>query len=193
MHPPASHDEFLARRHTDRAPRARSIEMKLTSSFLPAEHNSDPVTTTPHTSMLISADFAGACKHRLRPQDPPASHDDFLARRHAQHFPRVSSLETISETKLTSSFLPANRDSHHQFCDALPSPFHARSRSAPEITRHAEPPIERRRSKSLSSAPVKQLTPLAQLRLMKRAEQLSRIVDARACMKQRLRRSESSA
>ena len=33
QHPPASHDEFLARRHFERAPRVVSLETKLTSSF----------------------------------------------------------------------------------------------------------------------------------------------------------------
>ena len=73
---PASHDDFLARRHAQRSPRVKSLEAKLTSSFFP------------------TVDRA--------PIDPPsASHDEFLARRHAERTPRATSLEA----KLTSSFL----------------------------------------------------------------------------------------
>jgi hypothetical protein len=47
QHPPASHDEFLARRHFERAPRVVSLETKLTSSFGCAVHtpNDDPEPT----------------------------------------------------------------------------------------------------------------------------------------------------
>ena len=51
-----------------------------------------------HTPMLISADFIEESKLRSGAHHPPASHDEFLARR--QRAPRVMPLET----KLTSSF-----------------------------------------------------------------------------------------
>ncbi|KAJ1479915.1 hypothetical protein T484DRAFT_1748907 [Baffinella frigidus] len=83
-----------------------------------------------HSPVLVSADFIRAvmravevisAEHRFRPQHSPASHGEFLARRHAQHAPRVSS----PEAKLTSSFLPADRASVHQVddnCELLPRP-----------------------------------------------------------------------
>ena len=97
-HPPAgSHDEFLARRHAERAPRVCSREAKLTSSFLPAEC----VVRTPNEDASIFASSSS----------PTASHDEFLARRHAQRVPRVC----FTHAKLTSSLdLPADRDSDHQ-------------------------------------------------------------------------------
>ena len=78
---------------------------------------------------------------------------------------------------------------------SVPPPHHAQDKSflsqtlphaAPETDPHATPPSERPKSKSLSSVPAKQLTPLAILRLRKRAAQNQRIVEARASMKQRL-------
>jgi len=54
--------------------------------------------------------------------------------------------------------------------------------SAPEINQRAQSPFQ-----SFSSSPAKQLTPLAMLRLKKRAEQHEQVVAARAAMKQRLR------
>jgi len=53
-----------------------------------------------HTLMLISAEFIEERKHRFGAQHPPASHDEFLARRHFERAARVISLET----KPTSSF-----------------------------------------------------------------------------------------
>ena len=101
-HPPAeSHDAFLARRHAERPPRLRSLEAQLTSSFLPAEC----VVRTPNDDASIFASTSS-------PTAPPAaSHDEFLARRHAQRPPRVCSIQA----KLTSSFdLPADSDSDQQ-------------------------------------------------------------------------------
>ncbi|KAJ1471523.1 hypothetical protein T484DRAFT_1753227, partial [Baffinella frigidus] len=83
-----------------------------------------------HSPVLVSADFIGvvmraveviSAEHPFRPQHPPASHDEFLARRHAQRAPRVSS----PDAKLTSSFLPADRASDHQVddnCEPFPRP-----------------------------------------------------------------------
>jgi hypothetical protein len=71
------------------------------------------MTVTSHNSMLISAD--AMCTYR------PASHDELLARRHAQRKPRASS----SETKLTSSFLPAD-------CAPNDAPSSSSSPSAPQ-------------------------------------------------------------
>jgi hypothetical protein len=89
--PPAeSHDEFLARRQAERAPRVRSLEAKLTSSFLPAEC---VVRTLNDDASIFAASSS--------PTAPPtASHDEFLARRHAQRPPRICSIQA----KLTSSF-----------------------------------------------------------------------------------------
>ena len=44
--------------------------------------------------MLISADFIEERKLHFGAQHPPASHDEFLARRHFERAPRVSLLET---------------------------------------------------------------------------------------------------
>ena len=65
------------------------------------------------------SDFLGAvqvvaAEKRFRSQNPPESHDAFLARRHAERPPRVSSLTP----KLMSSFdLPADRDSANHHAD----------------------------------------------------------------------------
>jgi hypothetical protein len=96
----ASHDEFLARRHAERAPRACSIETKPSSSFLPVDRAQNDASSSDSSSVPTSA-------------PPSASHDEFLARRHAQRAPRVSSLEA----KLTSSFLSADRASDRQVDD----------------------------------------------------------------------------
>ncbi|KAJ1466632.1 hypothetical protein T484DRAFT_1756478 [Baffinella frigidus] len=85
-HPAALHDELLARRHAQRAPRACSLEAKLTSSFLPADRAPNDASSSDSSSVPTSA-------------PPSTSHDDFLARRHAQRAPRACALET----KLTSS------------------------------------------------------------------------------------------
>jgi len=58
--------------------------------------------------MLVFADFMRAvqvvcAEHHFGAQHPPVSHDELLARRHAERTPSVGSLEA----KLTSSFLPA--------------------------------------------------------------------------------------
>ncbi|KAJ1471659.1 hypothetical protein T484DRAFT_1977177 [Baffinella frigidus] len=54
-----------------------------------------------------------AAEQGIRPQHPLETHDYFLARRHAERAPRVSSL-----TKLTSSLdFPADSDSDHQVGD----------------------------------------------------------------------------
>ena len=53
-----------------------------------------------HTPRLNYADFIEERKLRPGAHHPPASHDEFLARRHFERPPRVISLET----KLTSSF-----------------------------------------------------------------------------------------
>ncbi|KAJ1476525.1 hypothetical protein T484DRAFT_1907815 [Baffinella frigidus] len=63
--------------------------------------------------MLFSADFMRAvqvasAELHSGPHPLPASHDELLARRHAQRALRVSSLEA----KLTSSFLPEDEASH---------------------------------------------------------------------------------
>jgi len=79
-----SHDEFLARRR--RAPRASSLEAKLTSSFLPADHAPNDASSIDLSSMPTSVPLS-------------ASHDEFLARCHTERAPCVSSFET----KLTSS------------------------------------------------------------------------------------------
>ena len=84
-----------------------------------------PTTTSPHNPML--PDFLGAYQkvaaaQHFRLQHPPESHDAFLARRHAERPPRVSSLTP----KLMSSFdLPADCESDHHTdagceCDAHP-------------------------------------------------------------------------
>ncbi|KAJ1483571.1 hypothetical protein T484DRAFT_1747012 [Baffinella frigidus] len=87
-HPPAWHDELLASRHAQRAPRVSSLEAKLTSSFLPADCAPKDDTSSDSSFVLTTA-------------PPSMSHDELLARRHAQRAPSVSSLEA----KLTSSFL----------------------------------------------------------------------------------------
>jgi hypothetical protein len=101
QHPPASHDELLARRHAQRAPRVSSLDEKPTSSFLPANghtpHDASPILSFMMAVQVVCADY------RIVAQHPPASHDEFLARRHAQRAPRVSSLDE----KPTSAFLPA--------------------------------------------------------------------------------------
>ena len=86
------------------------------------------MTTSPHNPMLV-ADFLGALRavqavaaeQHLPPHHPHASHDAFLARRHAMRPPRVSSLTT----KLTSSLdLPANngQDEHPPTDDTSSDP-----------------------------------------------------------------------
>jgi hypothetical protein len=80
-----SHDEFLACRHAQRAPRTSSLEAKPTSSFFPVDHVSHDAFPR-DSSVPTSA-------------PPSASHDEFLARRHAERAPRVCS----REEKLTSS------------------------------------------------------------------------------------------
>ena len=98
-HPPAeSHDEFLARRHAERSPRVCSLEAKLTSSFLQVDQDCD-----------TSSDAASSSSSRTSPS--AESHDEFLARRHAQRAPRVCAIQA----KLTSSFdLPADSYSDDQ-------------------------------------------------------------------------------
>jgi hypothetical protein len=78
----ASHDEFLARRHAQRAPRVSSLEIKLTSSLFDCEcvvHPPNDDTSSESSSAPTSAP----------PSANLASHDEFLACRHAQRAPRV--------------------------------------------------------------------------------------------------------
>ena len=70
------------------------------------------MTTSPHNPMLSVQ--VVAAEQRVRSQHPPESHDAFLARRHAERPPRVSSLTP----KPMSSFdLPADRDSANHHAD----------------------------------------------------------------------------
>jgi hypothetical protein len=94
QHPPASHDEFIARRHAERAPRVSSFETKLTSSLDDYECDSSFVHIPNDDSSSVASTSSSTTP-------PTAPHDEYLARRHAQRAPRVSSLEA----KLTSSFL----------------------------------------------------------------------------------------
>jgi hypothetical protein len=100
QHPPASHDEFLARCHAERVPRISSLETKLTSSLDDCECVSSSVHTSNDDSSSVASSSSPATSS-------PVSHDEFLARRHARRAPRVFSLEA----KLTSSFLSADRAS----------------------------------------------------------------------------------
>jgi hypothetical protein len=112
--PPASHDEFLAHRHAERTHRVSPPEAKLTSSFdqladCVSDHqigdDSWFLVSTPNDD---SSRYPSASEPISSP--PSASHDEYLARRHTERAPRVSS----PEAKLTSSFLPADSVADHQ-------------------------------------------------------------------------------
>jgi hypothetical protein len=119
QHPSASHDELLARRHAQRAPRVSSLEAKIISSFFPA------VDSAPNDASA-SGSSSGPTS-----APPSASHEEFLARRHAQRAPRVSSLET----KLTSSLDDCERVVH---TDASSSDSSSGPTSAPARASHDE-------------------------------------------------------
>jgi hypothetical protein len=110
--PPASHDEYLARRHAERAPRASPPEAKLTSSFdQPADCVSDHQDGNDLVPTLNDASSRDASSSVPISAPPSASHDEYLARRHTERAPRVNS----PEAKLTSSFdQPADCVSDHQ-------------------------------------------------------------------------------
>ena len=110
--PSASHDEFLAQRHIQRAPRVCSLEAKLTSSL-------DDYVCVGHTLNDASS------RHSSSSPNPSASHDEFLARRHTERAPRACSLET----KLTSSLEdcgvhpPKDETSSESSCAQTSPPF----------------------------------------------------------------------
>ena len=142
-HRPASHDELLARRHAQRAPRVSSPEAKLTSSFLPADRApNDPSSDSSSSS----------------PAAPPsASHDEVLARRHAQRAPRVSPIEGKPASSLIDCkrvVHPLNDDTSSESSSAPTSaPSSASPASHDEFLarRHAQraPRITRQRTSSL--------------------------------------------
>jgi len=134
QHPPASHDEFLARRHVERAPRDSSLTTKLTSSFdLPADRDS-------------VQQFS--CELRFMAQHPPTSHDEFLARRHFERAPRVSWLET----KLTSPFdLPEDRDSADAVLCPRDDTMSGPSSGAPPTPPSASPASDMRPTRQTSA------------------------------------------
>ncbi|KAJ1468152.1 hypothetical protein T484DRAFT_1856284 [Baffinella frigidus] len=91
-------------RKTPPPPTLRGVSTSASHDDLPNEHNPEPVSDN-FISTVVRAVEVISADNGFRPQHPPASHDEFLARRRAQHPPRVSS----PEAKLTSSFLPANK------------------------------------------------------------------------------------
>jgi len=104
-----------------------------------------------HAHMLISADFIEERKLRFGAQHPPASHDEFLARRHFERAPRVISLET----KPTSSFEFCECDVHTPNDDPEPTeeePNAPSPRCSEEQARvGSHPPMDRvRRFESLN-------------------------------------------
>jgi hypothetical protein len=70
-----------------------------------------------HAPMLTCADIIEERKLHFGAQHPPASHDEFLARRHFERAPRVISLKT----KLTSSFEVWECDVHTMNDDLEPT------------------------------------------------------------------------
>ncbi|KAJ1468444.1 hypothetical protein T484DRAFT_1855187 [Baffinella frigidus] len=105
------------------------------------------MTTFPHNPMIVADDFllravhAVAAEQGFQPEHPPASHDAFLARRHAKRLPCVSS------TKLTSSFdLPAPADGtpHHNADDGCERDERTSSDADPpsSCTASPDPPRE---------------------------------------------------
>ncbi|KAJ1473203.1 hypothetical protein T484DRAFT_1752270 [Baffinella frigidus] len=91
-------------RKTPPPPTIREVSASASHDDLLDEHNPEPVSGD-FISAVVRAVEVISADNSFRPQHPPASHDEFLARRRAQHPPRVSS----PEAKLTSSFLPANK------------------------------------------------------------------------------------
>ncbi|KAJ1473204.1 hypothetical protein T484DRAFT_1913431 [Baffinella frigidus] len=91
-------------RKTPPPPTLHGVYTSASHDDLLDEHNLEPVSGD-FISAVVRAVEVISADNGFRPQHPPASHDEFLARRRAQHPPRVSS----PEAKLTSSFLPANK------------------------------------------------------------------------------------
>jgi hypothetical protein len=113
--PSASHDEFLAQRHIQRAPRVCSLEAKLTSSL-------DDCVCVAHTlNDASSRNFS----YSPTSAPPSASHGEFLARRHAEHAPRVRSLEIKSTSSLEDCFVhpPKDDTSSESSCAQTSPPF----------------------------------------------------------------------
>ncbi|KAJ1484382.1 hypothetical protein T484DRAFT_1948022, partial [Baffinella frigidus] len=99
----ASHDVFLARRHAQRAPRACSLEAKLTSSFLSADRASDRQVDDDCECVLRAPDGRllarfllqlAICSSKREPRVAPALHDN-LCSTNFQHHERRCSLRSL--------------------------------------------------------------------------------------------------